>query len=397
MHLNCPYAHSVYVQPDGRTYSPPLLGSLSFEDNVQIQSLINPQIDICLVRMVKWKAVSSETHTGKNPFARLSLRRSPSRAEHTLVLSSVEELARCTITIPPLPTTQGHLEFSMSIPSNTPPTTNTPIATISYAIVATVNRPPETPIVTTHPMQLVRYTVQNEPQSIQYIRTYPNSRTRTTAILPQNATTDSRPTISFSVTILLRPAIAPGDRKTEMKHIVVKDVRWRVDEIAKLFDKPIEGQMQSICKDKHVRSLCSARQKGHWSIPKKQCLEQHKDTQISITFDIDISQAAMAADDTNISAFTCGHLYSRPLACDNVDQPSTSKAIAITVDHQLEIELLADEDTFHIETGKLVDRRHWKAFSAQYPLSLCKYLVEEEVLPRYEGISNAPPEYAGQY
>lgn len=47
--------------------------------------------------------------------------------------------------------------------------------------------------------------------------------------------------------------------------------------------------------------------------------------------------------------------------------------------HQLGIGLLADEDIFHTETGRLVDRRHRKAFSAQYPRSVCKYSVEERM------------------
>ena len=47
--------------------------------------------------------------------------------------------------------------------------------------------------------------------------------------------------------------------------------------------------------------------------------------------------------------------------------------------HQLEIGLLADEDIFHTETGKLVDRRHRKAFCAQYPRSVCKHSVGERM------------------
>jgi hypothetical protein len=186
-----------------------------------------------------------------------------------------------------------------------------------------------------------------------------------------------------------------------------------VEEVTKTFIKPSQyAQGDTNQREEEqvfVRELCNSKQKGYWNtianrIPEAQ-ENARKASSVDITFGFTIPKNARPAPPADLScyAFDPEHLNPDSLSPELRDRycSTTYERLAITVEHQLKLDLVTGEDTFCRETNSLVDRKILgAAVNAAFPLVLLgKYeggigdLVLERTPPRYEEVPIAPPNY----
>ena len=82
--------------------------------------------------------------------------------------------------------------------------------------------------------------------------------------LTQQSTPISESAVSFTATISPRWQMSPGQRITEIKHLVVRELRWYAEEIVKVMSQPPDGSSNkyTICRSEMVKKLCGGSVKG---------------------------------------------------------------------------------------------------------------------------------------
>ncbi|KAJ5494261.1 hypothetical protein N7463_010348 [Penicillium fimorum] len=282
--------------------------------------------------------------------------------------------------------------FYLDIPTNIPATTKTPLGTITYAIEATAATSKHGIITRRRPIMLNRQMIQSDPTKTQHHLYFQASNTIQGMTLSQNSTPRSGPRISFNATVRTHWETAPADRKTELRHLVVRELRWQAEEIIKIMSKPNSSdEKYSICERKSARKVCDGSTKGYWGSgrnpyvrkPYGQNVEGNGEEKpaICIPFGFTIPKRAMVVDDIDLAAYeiavdTADHTPQCRIPGEvSVSNPGTM-AMGITVHHQLKVELVMGEDVFHKGTGKLVERKRLRTVVCPaIPLSVCEVSI----------------------
>lgn len=359
----------------------------------------SPLVNMTQIRVQLIQAVTSTTDSKNSrrtlcPSIWNSTNKSPrpgSRIERTLRGISLPILSKEGVEI-----SQGRtiskFYFYLDIPMNIPATTKTPLGTITYAIeaiVATLNNG-----IITHrqPLKLNRQMIQADPKQTQHRLYFPTSNAIQGMSLLQNSTPRSGPRISFTATIHTHWETAPANREAELRHLVVRELRWHAEEIVKMMSKPSSlDEKYSICEQQTVRKLCEGSTKGYWGFSLNPYVKQPHEQNVGgkggekpaicIPFDFTIPKRAMVMDDIDLAAYDIradrdGH---NPECClpEECYFSSPGKMTkGITVHHQLKIELIMGEDVFHKCTGKLVERRLLRTIICPaIPLSVCEVSI----------------------
>jgi hypothetical protein len=231
-------------------------------------------------------------------------------------------------------------------------------------------------------------------EPLEYFRQYPGERVVTELCLtPKIQHPDSRirAKAAYTAQWVARSTIKQGLRKTEVKYVVVKQLRWTVEETVQYITiSKGGGEATTTCKKKHVRQLCDGVQKGHWIA--RGGIYEGEDW-IEVPFDISIPAEVAPAERIDLSSYRCQH---RGTSC----QCDAGETTAITVDHQLRLEVITGEDTFDQGTRTLVDRKpRMKSFNAVFRLPIREFVSEDsitlcdDILPRYEDTYLMPPNY----
>ncbi|KAL4876421.1 hypothetical protein BJY04DRAFT_223055 [Aspergillus karnatakaensis] len=280
-------------------------------------------------------------------------------------------------------------DFSFNIPSNIPSTTKTAVGSVSYTICATLSSPTGEPALQdSRPVKIIRHAVA-EPVS--HMQKYPGDEVVSRIHIeprPHGADTKSKSKASYSVLWRAESTIRPGKRASEVTHVVARELRWRVDESIRYISCATAGQMAR--RPVTVRTLCSGREKGRWSRLKD---GGSGGNYLDIPFDIRIPTRVGALDCVNIASYACQRGAAR-----SFDVPSEGGIrAAITIEHRLYVEVITGEDTFHLQTGDLVDRRtRVKSYKTVVPLPVYGFVAdtgENSSLPKYEEPYILPPAY----
>ncbi|KAL4924252.1 uncharacterized protein BDV17DRAFT_295569 [Aspergillus undulatus] len=245
-------------------------------------------------------------------------------------------------------------EFVLPIPSYIPATAETALGTVSYAVTATTSSSAQT-LRCTKPVTTQRLV---QPKSILHTCRYPGDRVVTELWLAESTA-------------------RKGARQSEVTYTVAKELRWSVDEAISLVQLGCRDRAATIYK-KHVRRICTGREKGRWVASDEVNEERGV---IEIPFEVHIPTAVETIDGASYR----GH--------------HAEDVLAIIVGYKLHLEVITGEDTFHRETGGLVDRRlRVKSYNAVFPLQVHHFSFNSDAdvtsnPPRYEDSHPLLPTY----
>ncbi|BCS23607.1 uncharacterized protein APUU_40051A [Aspergillus puulaauensis] len=179
-----------------------------------------------------------------------------------------------------------------------------------------------------------------------------------------------------------------------MRHVVVKELKWRVDETVKLLSIPDSTTQAVECQEQYVRPVSRDSQTGRWSATGEGRRTQATEDVIDIPFKIN---TASGMADVKLAAYSLdGEQQQR-------DMHGDRETRVIVVNHQLTVDIVTAEDTIDQVTGRLVDRKPlWKSFSVSCALPVYDpmspnvdmpgFIFNEVPLPYDE--ESSPPAYA---
>ncbi|KAL5002778.1 hypothetical protein BDV10DRAFT_180998 [Aspergillus recurvatus] len=393
---NAPIPGSITISPVTPTSASPLSATR------------RPEIKIKLVRLVSPRRPTSSLPGKKSDGKPLRRRRTTARVQplpSQIPHAQSQTLAECIIWHAPGVISPGTLErkfnFSLPIPDNIPPTADTVLGSVSYAMTATVRLASYASIQDSKPIRIQRLA---PPEPISHTRTYPGSPVVTELCIAPHPldTKQAGNKAHYNLHWRARSTIMPGARESEAKYVVAKEVRWRVDETVKCLSLARHenglNPRKIIDHHQHTRQLCQGEVAGRW-IAGSGCRNQAEETEagglIEIPFQVRIP---MAVDEIDAPSYhgDSGHNY-------GPDQDR--ETLAITVSHKLHLEVVTGEDTFHRKTGDLVERRTCvKSYKAVFALpvrdtaeiDLLSQLHAATGLPKYEDPYPALPDYSGE-
>ncbi|KAE8371737.1 hypothetical protein BDV26DRAFT_117994 [Aspergillus bertholletiae] len=421
LQLSVPSTHTL-LESCGESYAPPIIGSIAIAvPSASLRSSPEhyPKCDISFTRSVTFKppeVVIPSNHKSHTFFFKRSQKLKSSKNRNSPSATpppepDVETLVQCELWHAPDAIAPHEDEdrtwlkynFYLPIPSNIPPTTESILGGVSYAITAAVTSStiPRTRAVKDTQQIKVSRRVVSEP--VRHVRQYPGEKILTElSLIPNQSYSDSpaEAKLAHSLEWVAHSTIAPGARDMEVKYVVGKELKWRVEETVKYMaisrgNGPPRGAVTTTCQEQRVRRLCEGKQKGHWIASGSLHGGDHT---IEIPFDIHIPPTAQAANGVDLSSYLCHH---PDKACDC----GPIETAGITVEHHLILEVITGQDTFDEATGRLVDRRpRMKSFNAIFPFSIRNFVSGDSIslsefyvddtLPRYDDAYLRPPNYA---
>lgn len=419
--LTTPQTHYVFLGPHDESYSGPLSGSVEIIiASSNIDSSDYPKLSVRLTRTVAFErrcaAMAPRRSSG---FFKCLRRRRVIQAQLTPIRgqsasSSTETITRCDLWH-----TQHHLEhhqdrgttslkfnFGIPVPFDIPPTTETVLGTVSYMITATSTSTIGMTATATRPIQILRRAIPGHARTIQHVRTFRSDRVRLFLDITPKESSGPGNKASYTARLCAKQTITEGPRTAQMRHVVIKELKWRFEETAKALSKPSHHETQDAIyhKEQCVRQLCHGRVTGRWSATGGRPKTEATDDMIQISFDVSIPASADAVEVLEMSAIDTKQacLHQGPCECPARTHTDDEKA-AIIASHQLKLDIIAGEDIIDQETGRLVDRKPlWKSFGAFFPMPVYEFMSSQEIpnaafpsndtLPMYDDASK-PPNY----
>ncbi|KAL4750574.1 hypothetical protein BDW72DRAFT_203841 [Aspergillus terricola var. indicus] len=287
---------------------------------------------------------------------------------------------------------EGKFGFSLPIPGNIPPTADTVLGSVSYTITATDSLP-------------IRIQRAVSPEPVCYVRTYPGSPVVTELCItprPAEPRRAGRQT-QYDIEWRAKPTILDGERESEVKYVVAEEVRWQVDETVKCLSLARQenrtNRRRFVFHQERTRQLCQGAIAGRWLAgPGRRDWPEEAGAggRIEIPFQVRIPTAV---DEIDTSSYSGDH------DCAHGGEVNELETLAITVGHRLHLEVVTGEDTFHRETGDLVERRRRvRSYKAVFALPV-REVVEMDFLsqlraatglPMYGDLHPALPAYSGE-
>ncbi|KAL5047545.1 hypothetical protein BDW71DRAFT_206300 [Aspergillus fruticulosus] len=392
---------------DGESNAP-IPGSISISPATStsassLSPTCRPEIKVKLVRLVSPRRLSPPAPGKENGGKTLPWRRTTARVQplpSQIPNAQSQTLAECIIWhAPDVSSGDFHgpkFNFSLPIPGNIPPTADTVLGSVSYTVTATVRLASSVSVQDSQPVRIRRVA---PPEPVLHVRTYPGSPVVTELYIAPHPPDPERAgnKAQYSLRWRARSTIMPGARESEVKYVVAKEVRWQVDETVKRLSLARHGDgpngQRIIYHRQHTHQLCQGGTAGRW-MAGSGCTAQVRETGagglIEIPFQVRIPTAV---DEIDALSYYSDHDY---------NHGDHRETLAITISHQLHLEVITGEDTFHRRTGDLVERRTCvKSYKAVFALpirdaaeaDLLTQLRAATGLPKYEDPHPAPPDY----
>ncbi|KAL4737860.1 hypothetical protein BDV11DRAFT_206422 [Aspergillus similis] len=282
--------------------------------------------------------------------------------------------------------------FSLPIPSNIPPTADTVLGSVSYTITATDSVP-------------IRIRRAAPPEPVWHTRTYPGSPVVTELYIAPHPAETRRAgrQAQYDIKWRARSTIVDGERESEVKFVVAEEVRWQVEETVKCLSLARQenrtNRRRIVAHQERTRQLCQGAIVGRW-LADSGCRDRPEESgaggRIEIPFQV---RLPTAVDEIDASSYFGDH------ECAHGDEIDEVETLAITVGHRLQLEVITGEDTFHRETGDLVERRRRvRSYKAVFALPVrdvveMDFLSQQRAatgLPTYGDPHPALPEYSGE-
>lgn len=421
LRLEFPPQNDIYFNSTGDSYSRPISASAVFTSHTETEISGLSRLRICLVRV--FSSTGREgINGGECVLSRLNRWLSPgskSSAPYTTRLCSIiEEL---TLHVPLFGTDSqvGYspeegkiykIPFYMPISASIPPTSATVLGHISYFLVASLSTADGEISSTSQEIRFSRRIIP-EHRSMQHTRIYPNSKLVTKVILTQDMTSMTRTDICLDAKVFVRPATS-AERSTEYNCVAVRGIRWRIEEVTKLFHQPEYQdsrlpEYQPVEDQSSIREIYNGFQKGYWRTRQDSITTdnstQDKDSLVEIPLDIVLPRGTVLTPEVDLGCYSAFFrpTSSLPSSLQNGFFSTTQQKIMLTIEHRLKLDILTTEDTFSVYNHDLVDRKPPRiALNACFPLQIVDKAEgdTEEVLsqgnpPRYEEIPVSPPSY----
>ncbi|CEJ54916.1 hypothetical protein PMG11_01202 [Penicillium brasilianum] len=430
LNLECPSSHDIYFNLKGEAFSQPIFASVLLRKSTDTDLIGANQVRVSLVRVLSGKTSPNPVNRGE-PFLKQFCRLLSSKTSSTLSETAqscqvIEELMLCVPTLatesqvgysPP----DGNvykIPFHMPIKPNIPASAATDLGKISYFLAASVVTTNGNVLGTSKEMRIIRQLIPDCNTDIQHTRKYPNAAVVSQISLTQQVDATDNSKVSLHTKVSLRTPRSPINRSTEFKCVAIRGIRWRVEEITKLFI-PSEGPLQpenNNCpanqpteNQSTARELCNGFQKGYWGtlqnpiVKERHPSESNPDSPIEIKFDIRIPKDVTLTPEVCLSNYTAEPIpaHSLPPSLQRRLSPTTPESVMLTVEHRLRFNLLTSEDTFDVDNRNLVDRKPLRTvLDVSFPLYLYKVArgrIEESVRegnpPSYGEVPLSPPDY----
>jgi hypothetical protein len=414
LELKIPSQFHIVHDPKGERYAQPISGTAILSTGFTQPETSNQNVLriclICVLTIAEKKERVKKTLSARFTRWRLEKQNSLRNSELVRSCSVIEEL-----TLQPFSNARGQLHcnipFSLPVSGNIPGTSTTDIGEISYYLVATLNTENSMDAEITHQeIKITREILQEQP-SFQQIRNYPALNLITKIILTQDVDSVTHSKIPVRAKLFIRPA-RPADRPIEYRCVAVRGIRWRIEELTKVFShSPDEEANYQPCQP--IESRCSTSviskglQKGYWKIEqdtmKRGSSLRHADPSVDIPLEISLNRDF---DTPSAVDLRCYDVFSTPKSNLNVSLKeigvhTTKDNMMITIEHRLKLDILMLEDTFCVHKHKLVDRRPLQtALDASFPLQIIgrargnlEAVPDEVNPPCYSELPIPPPHY----
>lgn len=392
LEIDAPTRHDIFFTPYGETYSPSLSGVVSLRPSC-FENTTAPLVSILLMRLI---TISTKSSTMRQ----IVRRKQRPPAFYTEVVACTET-SRSTRSIK---STEGHhslvFEFALSVPTSLSPTTHTTIATTSYALIVHAKTEAGKTIEVHHNMQICRTMVPSAPLVFDHFRKFQRMPFMTRLFLSPKHLPDLTSNNQLDGTTLLEAPLIRRGRPSEIKVVVVREVRWSVAEAVEVSHKH-PSSLDAGPEKRYMRTICEGKTRGNWTPEDMPRWRDDNESLIrtKVPFHILVQKA------TNDMELLCPQ--------SNDEAPFTSacakvfhhkQQIAISVSHRLRLEIVIGEDTLIHRTEALVDRKPVRhCLGATYPLHIGPVAYDAPIpegafevsseLPGYEDLEKMPPAY----
>ncbi|EAW09050.1 uncharacterized protein ACLA_077980 [Aspergillus clavatus NRRL 1] len=414
VHLTSPKTYCTFLGDCGNISNEPICGSVAVTiPTSHVDSSEYAAITVQLTRHVVLRRCRSAKTRRRDSglfqilHKRRSIQEQPSPTWETISGDNAETLMQCHLwqtpdhVQHPRHPDEAVLKFNFAVPVDhlTLATTETPMGVISYTITATARFPCGMTMTTTKPIEMLRRMIPGFRPTFHHFRYFPGEQVTMGLDVTPEEPVAAGTEASFTARLAAYKTITPGPRATEMRHVVIEELRWWVQETVGVLTVSGMCGAQDVIREKEqsVRRLCEGRQSGRWSATGGQRKTETTSDIIKVDFDIVIPVTANMAEELDMAAYnidakqsprhqpSCEHCSRAAM---NVEKP------AIIVNHQLGIEIIASEDTIDQVTGSLVDRKPWrKAFRALIQLPIHGFASPQEVPAAIFQGSEMPPLY----
>lgn len=306
----------------------------------------------------------------------------------------------------------------MPIAPNIPASTATDVGNISYLLTTSATTIEGKTLGTSQEIIFIRRLIPGCKNDIQHIRNYPNAAVVAQINLTQQIDSTETSTICLDAKILLRRLAAPTSRSTEFKCVAIRGIRWRVEEVIKLFNPPEDPHqpedeprlaIQPAEKQSTTREIFNGFQKGYWGTLQNPIVKDHhpsesyQDSPIEIKLNKPIPKDVTPTPEVSLSSYTTQSIPvpTLPPSLRGQFSPRMLESLMITVEHRLRFDLLTSEDTFDVDNHNLVNCKSLRTvLNVSFPLNLFRKAhgrIDETVHqgnpPCYDDVPLSPPGY----
>ncbi|OJJ66055.1 hypothetical protein ASPBRDRAFT_666697 [Aspergillus brasiliensis CBS 101740] len=374
LHLDSPRSHTIFIRPGIEPYTLPLSGSLRVSrDAFMDVTYCGPNITIKLSRTVNFnhRGPPCPNVKGRRRYGP-TFRRS---ARKLSILPNYEETvldcalwSASDILVPRENEVMAHslvYYFDLPVPNCLPPTMNTDVGTVGYALQATIHLPSGRTLSTSKPLT-ISYRLISPEIALTYHRRFTGYPLTVETTITQQRPNDDTSKAMFSVDLVTRNLLTPGVRDGEMRHIVITAIKWRVDEVVVRINTAC-SEMQAFTSTNNPSTRTLIGGMLNFKPPKATIRTNqglYRDDRFQVRFDIRIPESTNAADDVCQNYCTGDDRHGN---CPLASSPG------ISVNHELKVEIMTEEDIFNKKTNKLLARKGiGRLYGSTYPLRIHK-------------------------
>jgi hypothetical protein len=391
LEIDAPPTHNIYFTPYGETYTPSLYGVISLPSACFRGKSTAPLVSVSLTRFVTLS-------TKRRAISQLVKRKKQPEATYAEVVACAE-IFRPTGAVTANERDQALSNFSLAVPASLSPTTHTPIMTTSYALIVDAKMEGGEKLEATRELQICRTMVPSTPLVFEHYRRCQQMPFSTRLFLSPGHLPNCTSKDTFNGTILLEGPLVRRGRPSEIKVVVVREVRWSVTEAVEISHKHPSSPLGADPDKRYIGTICEGNIRGNWVPEDLVSWKEDKDAfkQVQISFRL------LAQKATSDMELDCPQPKRSPRNSTFVNEISHEK-IGISVSHRLRLEIVIGEDTFVQRTQTLVDRKPVRhCLGATYPLHIGRIAYDapipeamfetESELPGYEDSGRMPPAY----
>ncbi|KAF2802271.1 uncharacterized protein BDZ99DRAFT_207447 [Mytilinidion resinicola] len=405
-------APSEVFTADDDGYNTCLSGQISVSLSCPLPSTSPSHINVFLIRIGQLKTITKVVNglIPRNPLCFLQFKKKSDWRKFAEAEKLVEHSIHAAPTKAHLHSdgsTGGTWNFNLSIPPHLPPTTNIPLAAISYALVAEMTTADGRSIWAGQELRVLRQRVVN-----------PSLRQCSVVTFPQSSViVDIRfsepvlgPRVTIPTTVGLN-GLKVVTGHVETKREILREIRWEVQETGVLLFGETDGlervPASNTSRSEYTHTISRGRGK-----PISRCSSEKPanrrmgSAEVEESFDVFLPKQTDLTNDTDASQTGVPHAH--PVLCSGLQPSRESTAslkqwFTVQVQHKVQVRFYVGEDTFDIGTGKLVERQDVQRIytvtcpivmqerRAQRFVSSVDYSGEGAISPAYEADWESPP------